>query len=82
MNEAPIPLDTEVPPPFGTLVVHRGAEAVFAIDDLRRGGCNDCVYYDHCYRKRTGGTDRINCYGGVFITKQHYLELRLLGEVT
>lgn len=80
MNEVPIPLDVDDAPPFGTLVVHRGVEAVFVANNPPMRGCSSCAYNRFC--GTAPNQNDLHCPGGVYLDKQTYLEMKLLGEIT
>ena len=80
MNKEPVPLDVDNAPPLGTLVVHRGVEAVFTHNKAPIQGCHSCAYDPFC--GTAPGQGRIECPGGVYVAKQAYLEMKLLGEIT
>ena len=64
----------EQPPPFGSTV--RIAPRKFVVfANTGNIGCKDCVFVDD---QRCGDT---NCFDGVYIPKNKYLEMRLLGEL-
>lgn len=73
-------------PPQGTVVTYPGGEAVFAKYTHRPDGslsldCSDCVYAQTCLRRSTGEPTTRPCIGGVYLDKQTYLEMKLLGEL-
>ena len=80
MNEVPIPLDVGDAPPLGTLVVHRGIEAVFVVNKPPMRGCSSCAYNHFC--GTAPGQNSLRCPGGVYLDKQTYLEHKLMGEIT
>lgn len=77
MNEAP---------PQGTVVTYPGGEAMFAEytvrpnDDLSLD-CSDCVYARPCLRRGPNEPTTRPCTGGVYLDKQTYPEMKLLGEL-
>ena len=74
-------------PPQNTVVTYPGGEAVFAKYTIKPNGdlslnCSSCVYAQTCLRLSTGGPTAHPCVGGVYLDKQTYLEMKLLGEIT
>lgn len=79
MSDSPTPLNPFDPPPFGTLVVYRGVEAVYVANNRPLRGCGTCAYNDFCgdsYDKVS-----IECPGGVYADKLTYMQLKLVGDV-
>ena len=65
----------EHPPPFGSII--RIAPRKFVVfADTGNIGCKDCAFVnDH---PKCGAA---NCFDGIYIPKNKYLEMRLLGEL-
>lgn len=73
-------------PPEGTVVTYPGGEAVFAKYTIKPNGglnidCSNCVYEQKCLRRSAGEPTARPCIGGVYLDKQTYLEMKLLGEL-
>lgn len=66
----------EHPPPFGSII--RIAPRKFVVFARRPGsiGCEGCAFADD-----HPGCGVVNCFGGVYVPKDKYLEMRLLGEL-
>ena len=67
---------TEDRPPFGSII--RITPRKFVVFARRTGntGCWDCAFVDDHPR-----CEATKCSGGVYIPKDKYLEMRLLGEL-
>lgn len=75
---------TNTAPPFGTEATYPGGEAVFAElvrlpDGSLAFDCEDCAFKEECYLE-TGKTTH-PCFGGVYIDKLKYMQLKLVGDV-
>ena len=66
----------EHPPPFGSII--RIAPRKFVVFARLTGNinCKDCAF-----RGGHPGCEATKCRGGVYIPKNKYLEMRLLGEL-
>ena len=66
----------EHPPPFGSIIRIAPRKLVVFAEHTENTSCKDCVFRDDhpdCRSKK--------CFGGIYIPKDKYLELRLLGEL-
>lgn len=63
-------------PPFGSII--RIAPCKLVVFARRPGsiGCEDCAFADDHPECRV-----VNCFGGAYVPKDKYLEMRLLGEL-
>ena len=67
---------TEHPPPFGSVVRIAPRKFVVFARHTDNTNCRDCAFAN-----ARPQCDAINCFGGVYIPKDKYLEMRLLGEL-
>lgn len=66
----------EHPPPFGSIIRIAPHKLVVFAKHTKNTSCNGCAFRDDGLR--CGTTE---CFGGVYIPKNKYLEMRLLGEL-
>ena len=67
---------TEHPPPFGSIIRIAPRKLVVFARHTNNTSCRDCAFTDA--RPQCGAT---KCFNGVYIPKDKYLEMRLLGEL-
>ena len=66
----------EHPPPFGSIIRIAPRKFVVFAKHTRNTGCEDCAFgNDH------PGCGATNCFDGIYVPKDKYLEMRLLGEL-
>lgn len=66
----------EHPPPFGSIIRIAPRKLVVFAKCMENTGCKDCAFADdHPRCKAT------KCSGGIYVPKDKYLEMRLLGEL-
>ena len=63
-------------PPFGSII--RIAPCKLVVFARRPGsiGCKDCAF-----KNDRPGCNSVECFGGIYVPKDKYLEMRLLGEL-
>lgn len=66
---------TEHPPPSGS-IVRIGPRKFVVFARHENTGCGDCAFVDDNPRCKV-----VKCFDGVYIPKNKYLEMRLLGEL-
>ena len=66
---------TEDRPPFGSTIRIAPRKFVVFARHTESTGCGDCAFVDNPQ------CEVIKCRGGVYIPKDKYLEMRLLGEL-
>ena len=67
---------TEHPPPFGSIIRIAPRKLVVFAKHTDNTNCRDCTFADDRPQ-----CEAIECRGGVYIPKNKYLEMRLLGEL-
>lgn len=67
---------TEHPPPFGSIIRIAPHKLVVFAKCAGNTSCNGCAFMDD-----RPGCRVVNCFGGVYVPKDKYLEMRLLGEL-
>lgn len=67
---------TEHSPPFGTIIRIAPHKLVVFAKHTEKTSCNDCAF-----RLAHADCNSVECFGGVYIPKDKYLEMRLLGEL-
>ena len=66
----------EHPPPFGSIIRISPRKFVVFAEHTENTSCKDCAFADDDPRCRVA-----KCFNGVYIPKDKYLEMRLLGEL-
>ena len=66
----------EHPPPFGSIIRIAPRKLVVFARHTGNTGCNGCAFADDHPDCKS-----VNCFGGIYIPKDKYLEMRLLGEL-
>ena len=66
----------EHPPPFGSIIRIAPRKFVVFARHTDNTNCRDCAFAD-----ARPQCDAAKCSGGVYIPKDKYLEMRLLGEL-
>ena len=67
---------TEHPPPLGSVIRIAPREFVVFARHTNDTSCRDCAFIDDNPRCKAA-----KCFGGIYIPKNKYLEMRLLGEL-
>ena len=67
---------TEDRPPFGSIIRIAPRKLVVFARHTGNTGCNGCAFADDHPDCKS-----VNCFGGIYIPKDKYLEMRLLGEL-
>lgn len=66
----------EHPPPFGSIIRIAPHKLVVFAKHTDNTNCRDCTFEDDRPQ-----CEAVECRGGVYIPKNKYLEMRLLGEL-
>ena len=66
----------EQPPPFGSIIRIAPRKFVVFARHTDNINCRDCTFADDRLQ-----CEAINCLDGIYIPKNKYLEMRLLGEL-
>ena len=67
---------TEHPPPFGSIIRIAPRKFVVFAKHTDNTSCKDCAFEDDDSQCKA-----TNCFDGIYISKDKYLEMRLLGEL-
>ena len=66
----------EHPPPFGSIIRIAPRKFVVFAKHTENTGCKDCAFAGNDPRCKAA-----ECFGGIYVPKDKYLEMRLLGEL-